>query len=109
MPVPSATSAACETPRAAPKRASASSAPFTSLSTTTGSPSRSLITSRKRTSASGRWVDQCDTPVSHSTSAGIPKPTASTSGAAARASSTDSTKMSSVSARSPPRQVLCTR
>ena len=63
------------------------------------------MTSRKRTSASGRWVDQREMPVSHSTRAGIPNPTASTSGAAARTSSTASTKMSSVSARSPPRHV----
>ena len=39
--------------------------------------------SRKRTSSSGRWLTSARRRVSHSTSAGIPKPTASTSGAAA--------------------------
>ena len=60
------------------------------------------------TPSSGRWFDQRDTPVSRSTSAGMPKPIASTSGAAARTSSTASMKMSSVSCRSAPRQVRCT-
>ena len=54
-------------------------------------------------------MDQRATPASKSTSAGIPKPTASTSGAAARTSSTASTKMSSVSCRSAPRHWRCTR
>ena len=44
-----------------------------------------------------------------STRAGMPKPTALTSGDAARTSSTASTKISSVSWRSAPRQVRCTR
>ena len=65
-------------------------------------PRRSLIRSRNGTPSSGRWFDQRETPVSASTSAGIPNPIASTSGAAARTSSTASVKMSSVSCRSAP-------
>ena len=105
MPVPSDTITACRVPAAAPWRASASIDALPSLSTSTGSPRRSLIRSRKGTSSSGRWFDQRDTPVSSSTTAGMPNPIASTSGAAARTSSTASVKMASVSCRSAPRQV----
>jgi hypothetical protein len=105
--VPSETITAWRAPAAAPLRASASIDAFPSLSTTTGSPSRSLIRSRNGTpSSAGRWFDQREIPVSHSTSAGTPKPITSTSGAAARISSTAPVKMSSVSCLSAPRQVL---
>ena len=84
MPVPSEIITACagaaRPRRGAPRRASTA---FPSLSTSTGSPSRSLIRSRNGTPSSGRWFDQRDTPASHSTSAGMPNPIASTSGAAA--------------------------
>src|SRR5918994_1648156 len=105
IPVPSEIMTAYRAPAAAPRRASASIDAFPSLSTTTGSPSRSLIRSRNGTPSSGRWFDQRDTPASRSTSAGMPKPTASTSGAAARTSSTASVNMPSVSVRSAPRHV----
>ena len=72
IPVPSETITAWRAPAAAPLRASASIDALPSLSTTTGSPSRSLIRSRNGTPSSGRWFDQRETPVSDSTSAGTP-------------------------------------
>ena len=48
---------------AAPWRCSASAAALVSLSTTTGSPRRSLIRSRNGTSSIGRWFDHTDAPL----------------------------------------------
>ena len=53
MPVPSVRTIASLTPRAAPARCSAIAAVLPSLSTNTGRPSRSAITSAKAISASG--------------------------------------------------------
>ena len=78
MPVPSVSSAASRAPTAAPKRHSASIAALASLSTNTGSPSRSAMTSRNGRSASGRLTAMTAMPRSWSMRHGIPMPTAST-------------------------------
>ena len=64
-------------PAAAPTRASQSTAQLASLSTVTGSPSRSAITSWKRMSASGALAAWTAIPVRESNVHGIPNPTAS--------------------------------
>src|SRR3954447_15454889 len=66
-------------PRAAPARASASTAQLASLSTTTGTPRRSAMTSAKAMSCSGRFTAWTAMPVRVSKVHGIPKPTAATS------------------------------
>ena len=92
MPVPSVSMTTSVAPAAAPNRASARTAQLPSLSTTTGSPSRSDMTASKGTPASGRCVEYAAAPVRRSRVTGMPKPTPTTSSAtAARASSTAST------------------
>ncbi len=77
MPVPIVSSTTSLHPLAAPTRASASTAQLPSLSTTTGSPSRSAITSWNRMSASGALAAWTAIPVRESNVQGMPKPTAS--------------------------------
>ena len=92
MPVPSVSITTSEAPPPAPNRASASTAQLASLSTTTGRPRRSDITSANGTPDSGRCVEYAAVPVRRSSVTGMPKPTASTSSSvAARASSTAAT------------------
>ena len=85
-------------PRAAPARASASSAALRVVvdhaPAARAARSSGRGTARRRAAGGSTSATR---PSPHSTSAGIPNPTASTSGAAARTSSTASTKMSSVS------------
>jgi len=76
-----------DAPRAAPSRSSANSATFVSLSQATGSPRRSSISAPKAKSSSGRWTEPTDRPLRRSIVLGMPKPTATTSGAPARSSS----------------------
>ncbi len=83
MPVPRVRTIASEAPRAAPARCSARAAALPSLSTNTGRPSRSPITSAKAMSCSGVLTPMTARPVLWSISTGIPKPTASTSASAA--------------------------
>ena len=79
IPVPIVSSTTSLQPRAAPARCSASAAMFASLSTNTGSPRRSAITSPNAMSASARLIATTAIPVRWSISDGIPKPTAATS------------------------------
>ena len=60
MPVPSVSITTSLTPRAAPPRCSATTARFPSLSTNTGSPSRSAITSANAMFSSGRCTNDGD-------------------------------------------------
>ena len=104
MPVPRVSITASSTPAAAPARCSASSAAFASLSTHTGTPRRSAMTSRNRTPRSGRCTVLCTTPVVGSTSEGTPKPTpAIGTSDASIASRTAPTIVSRTSASSAPR------
>ena len=64
--------------------ASASAAQDASLSTNTGSPSRSVSSSRSGTSSSGMFTLERIRPVSKSTTDGTPTPTARTSSCAQR-------------------------
>ena len=92
MPVPSVSITTSDAPAAAPNRVSASTAQLPSLSTTTGSPSRSDMTAANGTPASGRCVEYAAAPVRRSSVTGMPKPTLTISSlTAARASSTAST------------------
>ena len=64
-------------PAAAPMRASHSTAQLASLSTATGSPVRSAMTSWKAMSCSGALAAWTAIPVRESNVQGMPKPTAS--------------------------------
>ena len=78
IPVPIVSITTSLAPAPAPARASARIAQLASLSTTTGSSSRSAITSAKRMSCSGRLTAWTASPVRESNVHGIPKPTAET-------------------------------
>ena len=95
MPVPIVSIATSLAPCAAPARTSAQTAQLASLSTSTGSPSRSDIRAPKGRSAIGRLTAWTAMPVRRSNVQGMPKPTASTAPpTAARTSSTASTTAS---------------
>src|SRR5436190_12126733 len=64
-------------------QASASPATLASLSTNTGSPSRSVRVARRGTPSSGRFTPDSARPVANSTAEGIPIPTAVVSGSRA--------------------------